>query len=159
MRPTGSPQELQRRRERALRLLREGYQPCEVAERVGVDRRSVRRWKSAVQKRGEKAIQAKPSPGRPWKLAAIQRKRLQRLLLRGAKAAGFSTNLWTCPRVAKVIEMEFGVLYHVDHVGRLLHGLGWTPQKPERRAVERDEVLIAGWVHDLWPKVKKTPRA
>ena len=158
MRPSGKPKELERRRERAMALLGEGYQPVEVAERVGVDRRSVRRWKAAYAKLGESGIQARPACGRPWKLALRQRRRLERLLLKGAKAAGFATDLWTCPRVAEVIAQHFGVSYHVDHVGRLLHGLGWSPQKPQRCAVERDEALIEGWVHTQWPKVKKTPR-
>ena len=70
MRPPGSPEELQRRRERALALLRQGYPPVEVAERVGVDRRSVRRWKAAVRERGAKALRAQPVPGRPRKLDA-----------------------------------------------------------------------------------------
>jgi len=159
MRPTGSPEELERRRLRALALLDEGLQPVEVARRVGVDRRSVRRWKAAARARGEAGVLAKPVPGRPSKLKAKQRTRLERLLLKGAQAAGFHTDLWTCPRVAELIENRFGVGYHVDHVGRLLHELGWSPQKPARRALERDEVAIGNWVKQDWPRVKKTPGA
>jgi putative transposase len=68
--------------------------------------------------------------------------RLEKKLLKGAQAAGFPTDLWTCPRVARLISSLFGVTYHVDHIGRLLHMLGWSPQKPERRAIERDEAKI-----------------
>ena len=157
MRPAGSPEELERRRVRALALLKEGLQPVEVARRVGVDRRSVRRWKAAARTRGEAGVRAKPAPGRPPKLRAKQRTELQALLLKGAEAAGYHTDLWTCPRVAEVIERRFGVCYHVDHVGRLLHDLGWSPQKPARRAIERDEEAIRRWVHEQWPRVKKTP--
>src|SRR5262245_7263688 len=102
MRPTGSPEELERRRLRALALLDEGLQPVEVARRVGVDRRSVRRWKAAARAQGEAGVLAKPVPGRPSKLKAKQRTRLERLLLKGAQAAGFHTDLWTCPRVAEL---------------------------------------------------------
>lgn len=159
MRPTGSPEELERRRLRALALLEEGLQPVEVARRVGADRRSVRRWKAAARAQGEAGVRAKPAPGRPPKLKTKQRTRLERLLVKGAQAAGYHTDLWTCPRVAELIEQRFGVGYHVDHVGRLLHELGWSPQKPARRALERDEAAIGNWVKQDWPRVKKTPGA
>lgn len=159
MRPIGSPEELEHRRMRALALLKEGLQPVEVARRVGVDRRSVRRWKAAARAQGEAGVRAKPAPGRPLKLQAKHRIRLEALLLKGAQAAGFHTDLWTCPRVAEVIERRFGVCYHVDHIGRLLHDLGWSPQKPARRALERDEQAIWRWAHEDWTRVKKTPPA
>jgi transposase len=71
------------------------------------------------------------------------------------EVAGFNTPLWTCPRVADVIWREFGVRYHVDHIGRVLHGLGWSPQKPERRAHEHDEAGIQRWVKVEWPRIKE----
>jgi transposase len=159
MRPTGSPEELERRRIRALALLDDGLLPSEVARRVGVDRRSVRRWKAAARKRGEAGVRARPAPGRPSRLTPPHKRRLQALLLKGARATGFDTDLWTCPRVAELIKQRFGIDYHVDHVGRILHELGWSPQKPARRAVERDEQEIGRWVREDWPRVKKTPAA
>jgi transposase len=150
---------LERRRRRAIELLEQGFQPVEVASQLGVDRRSVRRWKAAYHKGGDTAIRAQPAPGRPSALDDKAKTRLERMLLKGAKAAGFPTDLWTCPRVAEVIAESFGVEYHVDHIGRLLHGMGWSPQKPTRRAVERDEAAIKQWVKTDWPRVKKTPRA
>lgn len=159
MRPPGSPRTLERRRRRAIELLEEGFQPVEVASQLGVDRRSVRRWKAAYRKGGETAIQARPAPGRPSALDDKAKARLERLLLKGAKAAGFPTDLWTCPRVAEVIAERFGVEYHVDHIGRLLRGMGFSPQKPTRRAVERDEAAIKRWAKTDWSRVKKTPRA
>jgi transposase len=159
MRPPGSPQELERRRHRALALLAAGALPVDVARRLGVDRRSVRRWKAAHRARGVAGVRAKPASGRPPKLTGKQRDQLERVLLKGATAAGFATPLWTCPRIATVIARHFQVHYHPDHVGRLLHGLGWSPQQPARRALERDEAAIAQWVKGRWPQVKKTPRA
>lgn len=158
MRPAGSPSSLQQRRERAIELLKEGYQPCDVASMLNVDRRSVRRWNAAYRKSGKQALQAKRAPGRPTKLSESDRARLEKLLLKGAKAAGYPTDLWTCPRIAEVIRDRFEVEYHVDHIGRLMHGLGWSPQKPSRRAAERDEEAIATWVKIDWPRVKKTLR-
>jgi transposase len=116
------------------------------------------RWRDAVRRRGERAFQVGASPGRPPKLAPRQRQRLVRLLLQGSLAHGYRTDLWTTTRVAEVIERHFGIRYHPDHVGRLLHALGWTPQKPERRARQRDEAAIARWKRVDWPRVKKTPR-
>ena len=157
MRPSGTAKELERRRLQAVALLREGLPPVEVARRVGVDRRSVRRWRAAHERRGRDGLVAKPAPGRPVKLVAAARSKLEQLLLRGAQACGFATDLWTCPRIAAVIRREFSVSYHVDHIGRLLHSMGWTPQKPERRARERDEDSIRRWVKIEWPRLKKKP--
>jgi transposase len=159
MRPPGSPKELERRRLRAITLLKEGYQPVEVARTLGVDRRSVRRWKAAYRKKGGRALKAIPAPGRPLKLSIEQRKELEKDLLRGAQEAGFPTDLWTCPRVAKVIKIRFGITYHVDHVGRVLRSLGWSPQKPERRAKERDHEEIQRWIKQDWPRIKKKQSA
>ena len=157
MRPIGSPKTLQQRRQRAIELLTQGYQPVEVAKALGVDRRSVRRWKSQYRAQGQTGIQAKPVPGRPAKRTSQHLERLEKKLLKGAKAAGFETDLWTCPRIACVINEKFGVSYHVDHIGRLLHFLGWSPQKPERRALERNEQQIRTWKRIHWPRIKKKP--
>ena len=159
MRSAGSPKTLQRRRERAIRLLKDGYQSVEVAAKLKVDRRSVRRWRAAYREQGARALQAKPIPGRPSKLSDREKGQLEKLLLKGAVAAGFPTDLWTCARIAQAIEEQFSVRYHIDHIGRLMRALGWSPQKPARRALERDETAIATWVKSEWPRAKKTPRA
>jgi len=156
MRPSGSAGYLEQRRLRAMAQLQEGLLPGEIARRVGVDRRSVRRWKASFLKGGPGAIRAKPLPGRLPRLNPGAKKRLETILLRGARGAGFSTDLWTCPRVVQVIQKVFGVRYHVDQIGRILHSLGWSPQKPQRRAIERDETAIQLWVKAEWPRVKKT---
>jgi transposase len=158
MRPSGSPHELEERRLRAMHLLAEGFSPVEVARQVGVDRRSVRRWKAASRRGGARALAAKPAAGRPRRLAARDLTRLRRLIMKGAVAAGLPTDLWTCPRVSWLIRREFDVQYHPAHVSRLLHGLGFSPQKPTRRALERDEERIKAWIEQDWPRVKKTPR-
>lgn len=157
MRPCGSPEQLENRRKRAIGLLERGYRPVDVARQLGVDRRSVRRWTAAYRCDGVEGIQARPAPGRPPKLDSRAKARLEKALLRGAEAAGFPTDLWTCPRVADLIARRFGVRYHVDHIGRLLRSLGWSPQKPTRRAIERDEAGIQRWIKQEWPRIKKKP--
>jgi len=157
MRPHGSPEQLERRRHQAVALLQQGLPPVEVARRVGVDRRSVRRWKAAHRQQGRRGLQAKPATGRPPRLKPPHKRRLESHLLKGAKAAGFATDLWTCPRIAQLIQAKFGTRYHVDHIGRLLRSMGWSPQRPARRARERDEPLIQYWVKVDWPRIKKKP--
>jgi transposase len=146
---------LQHKREHAIELLGQGYTQQEVARLMKVDARSVRRWKAAHQAGGKKALQAVAASGRPAKLTPQQRQRLEKQLLRGATAAGFATDLWTCPRVAEHIERTFGLRYHVDHIGRLLHAMNWSPQKPTRKAMERDEEGIRQWIKQVWPAIKK----
>lgn len=158
MRPAGSSQELERRRQRAIALLKSGHPPKDVAERVGVDRRSVRRWHAAFRNGGEDTLKARKTPGRPPRLTSEQKRDLEEILLQGPKVSGFSTDLWTCARVAQVIQERFDVRYHADHVGRLLHALGWTPQKPERRAMERDEARIEGGDPDRLARSQKKPK-
>jgi transposase len=123
-----------------------------------VDRRSVRRWRAAYETEGVAGVAARPAPGRPPKLTARQIRQLAGHLLDGAQASGFSSDLWTCPRVRVVIRRRFGVRYHVDHIGRLLRSMGFSPQKPERRARKRDEAGIRRWVRKDWRRIKKKPR-
>ena len=155
MRPSGSPASLERRRHRALTLLQDGWQPVDVAKKVGVDRRSVRRWRAAFEQQGKRGLAAKPACGRPPKLDEVDRRRLEKLLLKGAAVNGFATELWTCSRVSDLIRREFAVTYHPDHNGRLLRSMGWSPQRPARRARERDEVRIQGWIKKQWPRLKR----
>ena len=155
-RPKGSADMLEFRRRRALALLDEGRSLNEVARLLGCAPSSVMRWRDRRRRGGVKALKVGASPGRPSKLTAVQRRQLIRLLLRGAMAHGYTTEVWTTGRITEVIEEHFGVTYHRDHVGRLLHALGWSAQTPERRAVERDERAIKHWKGKRWPRVKKT---
>lgn len=155
MRPEGSAVELEARRRLAASLLANGSTCAEIAGMMGVDLSSVKRWKAAWMKGGVEALAAKPHPGRTPRLSPSQKRRLVKTLLRGPVKSGYQTELWTCARVAEVIHKKFRVDYHVDHVGRLLHALGWTCQKPEQRARERDEAKIAHWRAHDWPRLKK----
>jgi transposase len=139
----------------AIGMLRDGQSPSKVAASLGCQRYSVERWRSAFQHQGETALRAVPIPGRPPKLSPGQLGQLVTILLRGALASGYRTDLWTTRRIADVIREAFGVSYHRDHVGRLMHGLKWSAQKPERRAVERNEEEIARWKREEWPRIKK----
>jgi transposase len=104
---------------------------------------------------GEKALAAKPVPGRPPKLREDQCQQLLDLLLKGAVASGYPNELWTLDRIAEVIAREFGVYYHPNHVWRLLRRHCWSCQVPEWRALQRDEAAIAHWKRYRWPHIKK----
>ena len=155
MRPKGSPAELEVRRRIAGQLLLEGKSISEVARIVKASKSSVKQWKDALDRDGMDGLKAKPHPGAKPRLNSAKKKQLVRILLRGPQDAGYSTDLWTCPRVAQVIERKLGVKYHPAHVWKLLHGLGWTCQKPEHRARERDEAAIEAFRRKAWPRIKK----
>src|SRR5512139_3530391 len=138
MRLPGSAELLEDRRRRALALLDEGGSLNEVARHIGCAPSSVMRWRDRRRRGGETALRVRSSPGRPPKLAAVRCRLLLKLLLEGAMASGYPTQLWTTARIAEVIRQKFRVEYHRDHVGRLMHRLGWSHQKPQREALERD---------------------
>ena len=154
----GSADLLEDRRKRALALLDSGCSLNEVGRRIGCNASSVMRWRNTRRRGGAKALRVRYSPGRPLKLDQVQRKGLVDLLLQGPMAHGYRTHLWTTARIAELIQREFGVQYHRDHIGRLMHSLQWSPQKPERRALERDEKAIRRWKQKDWPRIKKTLR-
>lgn len=147
-----------RRREAARRFAR-GDSQAVVARCLQVSRQSVSRWYELWQHQGEAALRAAGRAGRKPRLTATQLVQVESALRRGACAHGFATELWTLPRVARVIARETGVRYHPGHVWRILRSLHWTLQRPARRAAERDEAAIRQWVRARWPAVKKTPAA
>jgi len=159
MRPNGSPTALEARRFRAMKLLDAGWTQKEVCEELECDRSSLVRWRAAYRRRGEDGLKARPAPGRPRKLSPRQEQQLLRMLLQGARAHGYTTDLWTTRRVADLVHKRFGVEYHHDHIGRILHRHNWSVQKPERRASERNDEAVERWKRERWPKVKKTPGA
>jgi len=148
-----------RRRVRAGRLLLAGKSPPEVARLVGAPRQTVYRWREVLEDGGIDALRDMSKGGRPAQLGAAELTRLYVMLLEGAPAHGFATPLWTLKRVRQLIEREFGVRYSEVHVWRLLGQLGLSNQKPERRALERDEAAIEQWRKRSWPALKKTPLA
>lgn len=156
MRPKGTAAELEIRRQIGGRLLLQGRKLREVAEACDVNISSVKRWKKAIRKGGTKALISKGSPpGRESRLSAAQVTQLIHIVLGGPLNAGFRNDLWTCGRVAQVIESRFGIRYHPDHVGKILHRLGLSCQMPEQKAREQDDEEIAHWRRNKWPALKR----
>jgi transposase len=146
---------LEKRRFQAIRLFEQGQNQSEIARQVKVVRQTVARWVQQYRTQGRRGLQKAGRAGRKPRLIEKQRQRLGKLLLAGPQRLGYETPLWTCPRVAHLIEQEFGVRYHEGHVWKILVGLGWSPQRPVGRARERNEEEIQHWKKKVWPAVKK----
>lgn len=152
---TGTSEQLQERRFRAMALLEEGLSQVEIARQLGVSPGAVSQWKKAYQEQGDTGLVAHKHPGPEPKLSATQCQRLLRYLKQGPRKHGWKTDLWTLPRIAQLIDRKFGQQYDQSGVWRLMRRLGWTCQKPERRARERDADAIEGWRKEDWPRIKK----
>lgn len=153
MRPYGTSQQLQRRREQALKLLKAGKSAKEVAARMKVTVRSVYRWQQEQKQPKPKSERA---PGRPAYLTQEQIKKLEQELLKGAYAHGYSEDYWTLDRIGRVIWDLYQVRYTPSGVWRLLDGMGWSCQKVQRLAIQRNDEKIRRWKRWIWPKVKKS---
>jgi transposase len=146
------------RRLQAAELFTQGRSQAEVANELGVSRQSAHVWHTAWQQGGVDALRSRGPTGPDPKLSAAQLAQVEQALLQGAQANGFDTDLWTLERVAVVITQLTGVRYHPGHVWVILRQrLGWTLQRPQRRASERDEEAITRWVAQEWPRIKKGP--
>ena len=150
---------LERRRMRAIRLLEQGETQAAVARRLSVSRTSAMRWAQAWEEEGREGLRAAGRAGRKPRLSSDQLHAVEQALLKGPLAFGYTTELWTLPRVAELIHRKTGVRYHPGHVWRVMRQLGWSLQKPTTRARERDEEAIHRWMKTTWPAVKKMPRA
>jgi transposase len=149
---------MERRRRRAARMFARGATQAEVGRELEVSRQSVSRWYADWRAGGTRALKGAGRAGRMPLLSAAQLGQVDRALRRGPRVHGFATDLWTLDRVATVIEAETGVRYHPGHVWKLLRDkLGWSRQRPARRAAERDDEAIARWVATEWPRIKGGP--
>lgn len=157
MRQIGTAKELERRRLHAIAALRKGYRTCQIAEIVGVVPRSVQRWNQTFRENGEKGLLAKPHPGKSSKLSEKQKEVLIKKLLKGAQAHGYPTDLWTGPRIAQLIQREFGISYHPRYIPQLLGSMRWSCQRPEGQPLERNQKRVQRWIAKDWPRIKKSP--
>jgi transposase len=151
----GTAKQLQERRFRAMALLEEGIPQAEVARQLDVSPAAVSQWKKAYRRQGDAGLVASKHPGPTPKLSAKECQRLLKYLAQGPRKHGWKTDLWTLPRIAGLIERKFRRRYDQSGVWRLMRRLGWSCQKPERRARERDADAIERWRKDDWPRIKK----
>lgn len=157
MRFKGSPIELEHRRRLAVQRILEGYSTQEVADFLGVDPATVRRWVAIFRDQGDQGLVARPVSGRPRKLTSTQEKIALRWLTESPSKHGFETELGTAPRRGQLIQEEFDVQLHPKYLSAWLRRRGFTPQKPQRVARERDPAAIAAGRESDWPRIKKRP--
>ncbi len=144
------------RRLRAWELKREGWKQQEIADALGVSKGAVSQWIKRGREGGIESLKRRVASGAPPRLDEEQRERLAKLLAYDdPEAYGFRGKVWTCARVAELIRRQFGVRYHPAHVSRLVRALGFSLQKPERRAYQRDEEAIRRFKEERWPELKK----
>jgi transposase len=148
-----------RRRLRAGRMLLAGKTPAQAAHAVGVARQTAYTWKAVLDEGGIDALRAMPARGRPPRLDEQQLQALSRMLLDKPTDHGFGAELWTLKRIGALIERQFGVKFGQTQIWRILGGLGLSVQKPERRAIERDEDAVQTWKRKSWPGLKTKPAA
>src|SRR5262245_15364982 len=156
MRPKGTKQQLEVRRRTAVALRKQGLTVRTVAARVGSVPSSVVRWAQAFERAGDRGLASKPQSGGKARISAAQRKHLVDCLLKGPREYGWTTELWTLSRVAKLIRDEFSVRYHISHVHRMLRDLGFSAQKPARLARERNDQAVDDFRAKRWPAIKKS---
>lgn len=155
----GTQKELEARRMLAVPMFEDGKGTFEIADIFRVTPGAVSQWKKAWLEAGAEGLKARPMPGGVSRMTDEQRAELRGLLVKGPRANGFDTELWTLPRIAALIEQQLGIQYESSHVSRILKRLGFSPQKPERRAREQDEEAVAAWREQDWPRIKKKPAA
>lgn len=145
----------ERRRIHALKLKNNGWKQKDIATALDVTQGAVSQWVNIATEKGTKSLHAHPHTGRIPKLTFTEKQLIPDCLSYGAEAYGFRGEVWTCARIRKVIEWEFGVSYHKSHVARLLKDLKWTPQMPVERATQRNELAIVQWRSEVWVEMKK----
>jgi transposase len=161
MRPTKGQKRdfegMERIRIRAIRLLQKGMAQSDVARKLKVTKQAVFRWKTIWEKDGLEGLRFPGRAGRKPALDPEQLMQLEEELLKGPKAHGYVTEIWTSRRVRELIKKLFGVEYHPNHMWRLLQSLGWSCQRPVGKARERNEEVIRQWKRNTWPRIKKRP--
>jgi transposase len=146
---------LEKRRFQAVKLFDKDLNNSEIGRRLKVSNQTISRWRKEHQEGGDLALRRAGRAGRLPCLDEADKSRLVELLLQGPERMGYETPLWTCERVAHLIDQNFEVDYHPGHVWRILRQLNWSVQQPVGRALERNEARIDDWQHKRWPEIKK----
>jgi transposase len=149
---------MMQRRMRAGKMFDGGSSQADVARELGVSRETASQWQATWREHGVEGLRGAQRAGRLPRLSAEQLLKVERALAKGPTANGFATELWTLARVATVIERVTDVSYSTTQTWSILRErLGWSRQRPARKAIEADQDVIAAWAKDRWPVVKKTP--
>jgi putative transposase len=151
-------QQLEQRRFAAIESFKDSTNPktqIQIARELGVTPAAISQWRKAFNQNGDDSLKAKPHPGPGRSISPEDIQELKELLLKNPQEFGFTRIGWTTAMIAELIENEFGVSYHPDHVGKLLHSIGFSKQKPKTRGKKRDESKITTWLNETFPALKK----
>jgi transposase len=157
MRSKGTAPELETRRRTAVAKLSDGWSQAQVADFLSVHPVTVAKWAARHRQDGDAGLTALPTPGRPRFLTPDREQQVLRWLADKPTAHGFRTDLWTARRVAELIRRRFGVPFHPNYLREWLSKRGYSPQKPRRRAKQKNQEVIDRWVETEWPRIQKTP--
>jgi transposase len=157
MRSKGTASVLEATRRRAVASVLAGQTQAAVARAFGLHPVTVAKWMAHHRVDGDAGLDAKPVPGRPRFLTPNQDERVRQWLAQKPTAHGFRTDLWTARRVAELIHRKFGVEFHPDYLRSWLRKRGYSPQRPAKRARQRNEEAILHWVASDWPRIQKKP--
>jgi transposase len=140
----------------AVQRVAEGGKQNDVAAFLGFTERAVNGWVAAHRTAGDEGLRGKTHPGAKPKPSNRQEASVLSWLARSPRSSGYETNLWTPRRLAELIAKRFGVRFSSNYLAEWLIKRGDAPQKPETRAIERNNVAIGRWLADDWPRIKKT---
>jgi transposase len=155
MRNQGSASVLEARRRLAVARVNEGWKQKDVAAFLGVSTRAIGKWVAAYRDAGDDGLKRKPRTGPKPKLSRRQEAAVLSWLARSPQAFGYKTDLWTTRRLAEVIEKKYGIRFNSNYLAEWLTRRGYSPQKPEAKAVERDNPAVTRWLAEDWPRIKK----
>jgi transposase len=141
----------------ALLLVSRGHREADTAAAIGVGHRTVQDWIHRFRSGGVPGLRKGPFEGGKPRLTDEQKSELSRIVEAGPQEVGLDTGVWTTSIVAKLVRDLFGISYHPDHVGRILHRLGYSVQYPGRSLSKADENLQRTWLSHELPEIKKKP--
>jgi transposase len=155
MRSKGSAAQLEERRRLAVQRVHDGWRQKDVAAFLGVTERTISRWMAAYRDQGDNGLAAQPHSGPAPRLSPNQQHEVLSWLAQKPTAFGFATELWTAPRLARLIEQRLGVRYHPRYLNEWLTRRGIRPQKPQRQSKDQDPEEVARWLREDWPRIQK----
>lgn len=150
-----SRKDKEKRRMKAGRMFRKGVSQADIARRLGVTPAAVKYWRDAWKKKGIKGLKSKGHPGFASKFTPKKRAKLKRIILKGAKYYGYPTDFWTISRIMAVTKKELKLSFKKSWIWVIVLSLGFTCQKPQAKAKERNEKAISDWKTKIWPGLKK----
>ena len=155
MRSKGSASALEALRRQAVARVLAGRTQASVAEGLGVHPVTVAKWMARHRTEGEDGLTAKPTPGRPRFLTPDQERHVKSWLSQKPTEHGFRTDLWSARRIVELIRRKFGITFHPASMRRWLTERNYSPQRPARKARQRNEDAIIHWVANAWPRIQK----